>query len=83
MVPLYQFLLLLVQIFPAALKAAQAWEEYHGQRLNRQRRKQLASDINTAVQTAVATKNTAGLEETIKTLGRPLDAPAQSPQKPS
>jgi len=68
---LAQFVILLVQVFPSALKAIQAWQDYNGQKLNRERRARLASDIKTVVQAAVTSKDTSGLEDAIKNLGRP------------
>lgn len=76
---LVQVLILLAQLFPAALKAISAWQQYHGQQLNNARRKQLASDVKNLVQTAVDTKNTAGLEDAIKSLGKPPAFPADAP----
>ena len=83
---LAQILILLVQVFPSALKAIGAWQDYHGQQLNRERRKQLASDVKTLVQTAVDTKNTSGLEDAIKSLGKPpamTPADTSNPKTPS
>lgn len=82
-----QILLLLLQIFPEALKAIKAWQEYHGQKLTAENRAKLAADVKSAVQTAVANKNTAGLEDMIKNLGKPSAIPksdvAPSSQNPS
>lgn len=79
-----QFVILLVQAFPAALKAIQAWEEYHGQKLTRENRARLAGDIKTAVQAAVVSRDTAGLEGVIKNLGKPAaPLPTPDPKNPS
>lgn len=72
-----QILVLLVQLFPSALKAVQAWQEYHDAKLNRECRRQLASDVTNAVKAAVRSKDTAGLEDVIKNLGKPPVIPTQ------
>lgn len=77
-----QMLMLLVQLFPAAMKAIAAWQEYHGQQLTRCHRKRLAGDIKSAVDTAIATKDTSGLENILKNLGKAPQTPAADPPNP-
>lgn len=84
MPPIIQFFILLVQVFPSALKAIQAWQDYHGKQLTNEHRVKLAADIKSAVNVAVTTKDATGLADTIKNLGKPLpktDAP--NPQNPA
>jgi len=80
----FQILMLLVQLFPEALKAIKAWQDYHGQQLTAANRARLAADVKTAVQAAVTNKNTAGLEAVIKSLGKPeITAANPDPKSPS
>jgi len=78
-----QIAMLLVQIFPSALKALQAWKEYHEKEIDAAHRKQLAADIKDLVQTAIDTKNTAGIEDAIKNLGKPVTPVKLDSQNPS
>lgn len=79
----FQILLLLLQVFPEALKAIKAWQEYHGKQLTAENRARLAADIKSAVKVAVDTKDTTGLEAIIKNLGRPSSESDPSSQNPS
>lgn len=88
MAAVVQIVILLVQVFPSAIKAIQAWQDYHGAKLTRERRQQLAGDIRTAVQSAVDSKDMSGIFNTIKNLGRPQKQEPQTtddpkPQNPS
>lgn len=67
----YQLAVLLAQLFPVALKAFQTWQDFHGQQINREKRKQLAADIKEVVKTAIETRDTSGIEKAIKNLGKP------------
>lgn len=66
-----QILILLVQVFPSALKAVKAWKEYHGAELDRERRIKLSADIKDMVHAAIESKDTSGIESAIKNLGKP------------
>lgn len=75
-------LILLAQLFPTALKAIQAWKDYHGAELDREKRVRLAADIKNVVRASIDSKSTAGLEDAIKNLGKPTAA-APTPKSPS
>jgi hypothetical protein len=66
-----QFLLLLGQIFPQALKIMDTWNNFQGKRLDRDKRKKLAQAIKEAVDEAVEDKDTARIERLLKQLAVP------------
>jgi len=79
-----QVVMLLVQIFPSALKALQAWQDYHGKQIDAERRKMLAADIKKMVEGAIESKDTSTLEASIKNLGKPVSVAANpNSQNPS
>ena len=69
--PIVQFIILLVQIFPSALKAIKTWQDFHGEKLDRSYRRRIVKDIKQAV-----AENPADL---VKNLGKP-QAPASTTQ---
>lgn len=71
MAGLIQALILLGQLLPSALKIIQMWQDHHKAELSAENRARLAADVKTAVQVAVDTKTTVGLEDVIKNLGKP------------
>ncbi len=74
-------MMLLISAFPSALKAIKAWQDFHGAQLDRERRIKLAADIKVMVQTAIETKDTSGLEDAIKNLGKPVSVAADPNSK--
>lgn len=80
---IFQLGLLLVQLFPSALKAFSAWQVFHSAQLDRERRAQMAKDIQKAVQDAIDNKSTAGLEDAIRNLGKPVSKATEDPKNPS
>lgn len=50
-----QFIILLLQIFPHAVRAWKEWEEFRGERLDREERNKLAKEIGARVPVAAKT----------------------------
>lgn len=80
-----QMLVLLAQILPDALKLLSAWQDYHGAKLTREHRQRLADDIGSAVDSALKSRDTSGIENLLKNLGKPptKKVAAPNPQEPS
>lgn len=63
--------LFLASIFPVALDMIKRWQAFHETQLTKETRKKLAADIKSAAKTVIKTKDTSGLEDLIKNLGKP------------
>jgi hypothetical protein len=61
-----QIVLLLIQLFPSALKAIKAWQDYHGQKLDSEHRQHIVDKIKTMVQF-----DDERCKEIVKNLGKP------------